>query len=171
MKRYIKASKYTDNLKREIDYLQSELRKLQEQYRVSEMVDPVIDDIMSQYTSITGFKPIIRKIYYRPDIDSALVSFGQVLCGGEVGLVNYTSPGRAKSTDPAMVHSDDSDAEIDQYVQRMVRSLVNNIKRDADYYLEKNETREDAILDMVTRRNGVYDEEQAKEFVDNVLDS
>lgn len=170
MKRCIIASKYTDNLKRDIDYLKSELSKLQEQYRVSVLVDPVIDAIMSRYQDITGFKPIIRKIYYRSDTDSALVSFGQALFSGEVGLVNYSSPGRAKRDDPAMIHSDDSDVDIDKHVQRMIRSLVNEIRRDADYYFEENETREEAISDMI-RSSGTFDKERARKFLVSVLDS
>lgn len=168
MKKYIKSAS-SEELQRKLD---KTLAKESE----SKMIEPTVQRIMDRYSKVTGFECRLDKYYYRSDLDAVLLVFTQYYNRGSSYLTYYTSPGKAKESDPAMISIDASDLEVADYVNYMVDKLVERIQRTFNTWssvfpyvpgVSDTEHQVDVILQEAT----LYDESVARNFIYDLIDS
>lgn len=170
MKKYIRSAS-SEELRRKLD------RKLEEE-RVADLVRPIAERIRDEYFNRTGFRLSFKKYYYKEDLNAALFELFQYFGGGYTYLITYTSPGRAKPSNPAMISLDASDNEIYDYVGRLVDRLIRRIQETFDHWTtilsfdgedESTFDSESVIASIVEDAN--CDKSHAADFVRSLLNS
>lgn len=170
MKKYIRSASSEE--------LQRKLNRQLEKERVEDLVRPAVNRVLGAFFDETGFKAHVCKYYYREDLNAVLLGIDQFYDYGMTSLTTYTSPGRAKPSNPAMISLDASDNEIYEYVDRLVDRLKKRIQYSFDSWTAVSEfdgedesifDSESVIAEIVRRAR--CDKARAANFVRSLLNS
>lgn len=157
MKIYIKSATSEELLKKA-----ERAKKQEDEYALCE---PVISKIKNRFLKETGFALVLGKYYYRADLESVLVAFGVDYNYGLTRLLWYSSPGRAKPGNIAMVSIHAANVELDPIIDCMRSRLI---KRCIQYTFSSEFTLMYPPF-RYTSKKLTYDDKQLDDYVINKI--